>query len=379
MKICILTQPLHTNYGGLLQAYALQTVLKRMGHDVLTENRNDAKRKLSIIDRIKRIRILRIITGKSKYPSPTFDELQILTRNTGRFVKQYICTTSVADNNPVSLSEKYHFDAYVVGSDQVWRPFYSPYLQHYFLDFIEGQDVKRIAYSASFGTDVWELTPRQTTECAALLKQFDAVSVREDSAVGLCKKYFGVDAIHLLDPTMLLEKDDYISLAEVENEPHHDGTVMTYFLDRNAMKDVIATEVCRKIGGKHFSVSPKSQYSDVGSKGMDDCIFPSVTSWIKGFMDAEYVVTDSFHGTVFSIIFNKPFITIANRERGVSRFTSLLKMFGLEGRLIYSLDDFNVNLIDSEIDFEKVNMVRKSEQSKAFSFFASSLCSINKM
>lgn len=373
MKICILTQPLQTNYGGLLQAYALQTVLKRMGHDVLTEDRIDVKRKLSIIDRIKRISVLRIITGKSKYPSPTLEELQTLSRNTSRFVKKHICTTEAVVNDSKSLLERYNFDAYIVGSDQVWRPSYSPNLLNYFLDFTKDLSVKRIAYAASFGTDEWEFTPKQTAECSEFVRKFDAVSVREDSGVKLCKKYLGVDAVHLLDPTMLLEKDYYISLAEVENEPHHSGKVMTYFLDNNAMKDAITSEVCEKLGGGHFSVTATSQYLDVGPKHIEDCIFPSVTSWLRGFMDAEYVVTDSFHGTVFSIIFNKPFITIANKERGISRFTSLLKMFSLEDRLIYSADNLNDSLINKKIDFDKVNEIIKSEQEKSFRFLQNAL------
>lgn len=372
MKICILTQPLHTNYGGLLQAYALQTVLKRMGHDVLTEDRKYINR-VTFIDMVKRINVIRILFGKKKIYSPTDEVLRVISKNTESFIKKHIAITP-----PVYSSDKhelfgFNFDAYIVGSDQVWRPHYSPDLQNYFLDFVDGQNVRRIAYAASFGTDKWELTPRQTEACAALLKQFDAVSVREDSAVELCKKHFGVDAVHLLDPTMLLEKEDYVGLVEQENEPHHSGKVMTYFLDGNAMKDSVTSEICRRLGGKHFSVTPKSRYSDVGSKHMEDCIFPSVTSWIRGFMGAEYVVTDSFHGTVFSIIFNKPFITIANKGRGISRFTSLLKMFGLEDRLIYSVDNLNESLINKKIDFDKVNEIIKSEQEKSFRFLQNAL------
>lgn len=372
MKICILTQPLYTNYGGLLQAYALQTVLKNMGHEVMTEDRK-TNSDVTIIDKIKRTNAIRKLFGLKKIYTAHDKELKIIAKNTDKFIKKYINTTL-----PVYSTEKKElsalgFDAYVVGSDQVWRPRYSPYLQNYFLDFTKGQNVKRIAYAASFGTDEWELTPKQTAECSLLLKQFDSVSVREDSGVGLCQRYFGVDAVHLLDPTMLIEKEKYADLVEKEHEPHHQGRVMTYFLDRNEIKDKITAEVCKKLGGDYFSVTPKSRYMDVGPDRIEECVYPSVTSWLRGFMDADYVVTDSFHGTVFSIIFNKPFITIANCERGISRFTSILKVFGLENRLIYSLDNFNTEIIDCEIDFNIVNTIIKSEQEKSFSFLHSIL------
>ncbi len=370
MKICILTQPLHTNYGGLLQAYALQTVLKRMGHEVLTEDRKYSR---SFIDRLKSINAIRVLFGKERIITISDKDKKIMSRCTDEFIRKYISTTPPVYSCDKRELRNFHFDAFLVGSDQVWRPMYSPCLQNYFLDFTEGQKVKRVAYAASFGTDEWEFTPEQTAACSELAKQFDAISVREESGIGLCKNYFGVDAAHLLDPTMLLEKDDYISLVTQEQEPEHTGKVLTYFLDRTAMKDSVADAVCDKLNGTSFSVMPEKQYSEVGSKELSRCVYPSVTSWLRGFMDAEYVVTDSFHGTVFSIIFNKPFIAIANRERGLSRFSSLLNKFGLEDRLVFSSDDLTEELLKAKIDFDKVNSIRKSEQVRAFEFLEISL------
>ncbi len=85
-----------------------------------------------------------------------------------------------------------------------------------FLDFVKGQNVKRLSYAASFGTDKWEFTPQQTAICSPLAQKFDLVTVREGSGVKLCKDHLGVNAVHVLDPTMLLTKEDYISLIEAE-------------------------------------------------------------------------------------------------------------------------------------------------------------------
>ena len=206
------------------------------------------------------------------------------------------------------ILRKYHFDAYLVGSDQVWRPIYSYCLSNYFLDFTIGQHVKRIAYAASFGTSKWEFTEGQTTRCAALAKQFDAISVREDSGVVLCKKYLGVDAVHLLDPTMLLNKEDYIRLVEQEQIPSSEKKLMTYILDQSEEKQAIVRKISQTLSLSPNVVMPEKNFAQVGKKDIDQCVFPPVTDWLRGFMDAEYVVTDSFHGTVFSIIFNKPFV-----------------------------------------------------------------------
>jgi exopolysaccharide biosynthesis predicted pyruvyltransferase EpsI len=97
-----------------------------------------------------------------------------------------------------------------------------------------------------------------------------------------------------------------------------------------------------------------------------------VEEWIRGFMDAEFVVTDSFHGTVFSIIFNKPFISIANESRGTTRFTSLLKMFNLENRLIFSPEELNLDKV-KEIDWGNVNEILEQDKERAIFFLKRNL------
>lgn len=372
MKICILTQPLNTNYGGLLQAYALQTVLKNLGHEVVTEDRKYNNR-FTLIGWIKRINWIRTLIGKRKIYYPDDQEMKVISQHTGQFIKKHISVTGPLFSHDSREICNLAFDAYIVGSDQVWRPMYSPNLKNYFLDFTAGKNVKRIAYAASFGTDQWEFTPEQTKVCSELVKKFDAISVREESGVTLCREHLDVKAVTMLDPTMLLDKEEYINLVFSEDEAEHDGNVMIYFLDRTEFKDTITKEICKKLNGRPFCVTPEKQYSEVGPKGLYKCVYPSVTSWLKGFLAAEYIVTDSFHGTVFSIIFNKPFIAVANKERGLSRFISLLKMFGLEDRLVFSIEDVTEDLIFREIDFVRVNSLIKTEQAKSFSFLKESL------
>ena len=260
------------------------------------------------------------------------------------------------------------FDTYVVGSDQAWRPMYSPFLPNYFLDFTKGKSCKRIGYAISFGVSDWEFTSKQTKICKYLVKQFDALSVREDSAVSLCKTHFDVEAIHVLDSTMLLNKEDYIKLVEQAEEPVSSGSLMVYILDSTDEKTAILNQVAATLQLKPFEVMPADKLSEKTMNNLSACIFPSVTQWLRGFMDAEYVVTDSFHGSVFAIIFNKPFITIGNKGRGLTRFNSLFRFFKLEDRLIFLKADLTTEKIKSSIDFEYINKLRKVGVTNSLAF-----------
>lgn len=371
MRIGILTQPLFNNYGGLLQNYALQTILKKLGHEVCTIN---IKYK-EITHFHKYVSVLKRVTLRTLGQDirirvwPTRREAQKISQHTRKFVQKNIKTTDLITKKvDEDILKQYAFDAYIVGSDQVWRPMYSPQLPTFFLDFLEdNHKVEKITYAASFGVNDWEFTDAQTKEFGRLLKLFDAVSVREDSAVTLCRDRFGVDAVHLLDPTMLLDKDAYISLVEKEQVKESPGNLFSYILDSSSEKNKIVDTIANKFVLNAFSVMQPKRFSDLHRQGVDDCIFPPVEEWIRGFMDAQFVVTDSFHGTVFSILFNKPFISIANKSRGLTRFTSLLKLFRLGDRLVYSSGDFNPESLN-EIDWEKTNRIMEREKEKSIQF-----------
>ena len=374
MKIGILTQPLHNNYGGLLQNYALQQVLIRAGHEVETlDQQNKEYNRLHVYLYRQKMRLLHILLpnkySKVRY-QPNDDEQVIIRQHTNHFINTYInCSSSIHSFEDFkSVAQSRQYDAYVVGSDQCWRPCYNQFLSSMFLDFVKDKQVKRIAYAASFGTDQWELTQEQTAIASPLVQKFDLVTVREDSGVKLCKDYLGVDAIHVLDPTMLLTKEDYIWLIEQEKDPVSAGNLFNYILDPDAKKSAFIQRVAEEKGLKPFQVLPKYQQETRTKKNIknniEDCVFPGVTTWLRAFMDAEMTIVDSFHGMVFSIILNKPFWVIGNAHRGMTRFTSLLKIFKLENRLI-DVDSLNDVDINEPIDWQNVNVIlqQKREQS----------------
>ncbi len=370
MKIGILTQPLHNNYGGIMQNYALQKTLKDMGHQVWTIDREfyyPVYRKHASI--IKRLLLKPINRNAPMRVWPTKKEEEIIRQHIKTFIKNNIQTTEKINSTKklVQLHQKYAFDAYIVGSDQVWRPRYSPCLTNYFLDFVESErNVKKIAYAASFGVDDWEFTEEQTRECARLAKQFDAISVREDSAVELCKKYLDVDATHLLDPTLLLNKEDYLALINSVNTTPSKGNLFVYILDKDEKKNHIVNEVARQKNLTPFELLPKQFLIEANKNEIEKCIYPPIEQWLRSFFDAKFIITDSFHGTIFSIIFEKPFITIANEKRGLTRFISLLSLLDLNKRLVYPIK--NVENLTS-IKWNKINNILNIEKSKSYRFF----------
>lgn len=357
MRIGILTLPLHTNYGGILQAYALQTVLERMGHEVVVfDTPNKAylpplwKLPLSMTKRV-------LLKGLGKVDRIFIEHhinktRPVIAQYIQPFIDKHVNRKVIRKFTDLKSQD---YDAIVVGSDQVWRAIYFPMwgekqdIENAYLSFTEGWNIKRISYAASFGTDDWEYTNEQTLRCKALLQMFDAISVRETNGINLCKKYFDVDSVQVLDPTLLLNKFDYSMFFQNANTPKSDGTLLNYILDETEESKIIISDVAKQKSLETFSVNNPYEHDE--SKPLSERIKPSVEKWLRGFYDAEFVVTDSFHACVFSILFKKQFVVIGNETRGMSRIESLLKMFEIEDRLVTS--NFNVKTLPN-IDYNNV-------------------------
>jgi hypothetical protein len=379
MKIGILTQPLHYNYGGLLQAFALSERLKSLGHDPVIISRERSRsswiRYKGYVLKNKILQnkaVLRLLLNKH--------QRRVITEETEAFKKKYISNRTkliTRDKEMYKLIDE-GFDAYIVGSDQCWRPRYSPNIRNYFLDFAREQsNVKKLAYAASFGVDEWEFDEMDTVICRDLLSHFDAISVREETGIALVARYLGrQDAIHLIDPTMLLTADQYLAIIHQENTVPPDGNLFLYLLDKTDHKDQFVQEVANKMGLIQYDSMPKKRLGldDVNNFNAKDFAYISPVQWLRGIQEASFVITDSFHGTVFSILFNVPFIAVGNRDRGIARFSSLLKMFRLEDRLLSDLSGNAVRRANfTDIDWFDVNRILERERSKAINFLKSNL------
>ncbi|GGW22050.1 hypothetical protein GCM10007383_01330 [Arenibacter certesii] len=376
MKIGVLTQPLHDNYGGLLQAYALKETLQSLGHEVVIINRRGKER--SNFRKIASI-IKNKIKGTEPNPKTLLskEDKKIISQNTLAFRNKYIPNLSrpfTSDKDMKNLNSM-GFDAYVVGSDQSWRPIYSPSIQNYFLDFAKDEEkIKRLTYAVSFGVSHWEFTEADTKACATLAKKFDAISVREESGIHLVKNYLGAEAIHSLDPTMLLKTEHYLKITKAENVMNNDGDLKVYILDKTEEKQRLINSIESKLGLKQFEVMPNKRIQKDKVDKIEDYVYPNPAKWIKGYEDAKFVIADSFHGTVFAILFNIPFIAIGNNHRGMARFESLLKMFGLQNRLIIDPQNIDVDeILKTDIDWIRVNEILKQEREKALRYLKMNL------
>lgn len=359
MKIGIITQPLRFNFGCILQNYALHTVLKRMDHSPVTLDKPTYFQIYTprmIYKYCKRI--VKKMLGKKclVFRERQFNrECDVTCKNTRRFIDSHINKMEIADYNTLSNAD---YDALIVGSDQVWRPAYNDHVEDAYLGFAKNWNVKRIAYAASFGTNKWEYSRRETQRCRSLLKRFDAVSVRESDAVQICKDRFQVNAQHVLDPTMLLQKEDYESLIPKEEKPEDNAYILTYILDKKAEVLTLIKEYAKRKGLPTKEVNSRIQNP---SAPLEERIQPPVEDWLRGFRDAEFVITDSFHACVFSTIFHKQFAVFANYKRGYARFSSLLDMCGISPRFITSVDDFDkLERIDYNLVEKNLSEMRKS-------------------
>lgn len=362
MKIAILTQPLLANYGGVLQNCALQQVLTKLGHEPITLEKNPIQyiSHFRLILELPKRLFTKYILRKRKY---IFSEQKKnkLVENESRillpFIKKHINRVFVNSYENIDYKQ---YNAFVVGSDQVWRLKYNgDNLYNMYLSFMPNKvKIKRIAYAASFGSSEWEYNDKQTSMCSKLIENFDAVSTREIDGVNLCSKYLGYNnAVYVLDPTLLLNKEKYLTLCK-DIPTYDDNLLFAYILDINSET---ASKLNDIANAKGLTLKLVSAHHN--------CTL-SMEEWLAMFRDAKMVITDSFHGTVFSIIFNKEFYTLTNQSRGGSRFTSLLSQLSLSDRMFNTIS--NISIIDN-IDWSIVDKKLSILKEQSLNFIKTNL------
>ena len=350
MKIGILTLPLHTNYGGILQAYALYNTLQDLGHEVsLIDGKmyevTSLREKLSVA----KWQILKWLGFyKKRHPQLELrDKMEVLIPFIQKYIPRQIPLQRVHSNT---------FEAIVVGSDQVWRGLYSDQLL-YFLDFAKNWNIKRVAYAASFGVDNWEPSIDIANKCKSLLDKFVYVSTREKSGIKICNDILGCKAEWVIDPTMLLTPQLYKNIAYMGG--HDNGESKNYLLAYLLDNDKDKIQIVEELAAKHNLNIVNIGISETGQKVMP------VEKWLRLIAKSSYVVTDSFHGTVFSILFNRPFCVLQNNERGNSRFKSLLEFTGLTDRMC--------NNPTGNIDWQTVNTKINTERERCIEVLKNAL------
>ena len=365
MKIGIITYHCAHNFGAMLQAYALQTKLQNLGYEVnIIDYRPEfitSGYKLKIGNRNNKIRefIHFILTFKrSKKKFKIFVE----------FEKQYFNLSKrvYLTNRELELSFL-DYDAVICGSDQIWNMKLNGESTAYFLEFVNTNITKKISYAASFGT--YGLDEKYYNIISRLLSDFDSISVRELQAVEIMKKLSEKKVQHVLDPVFLLNKKEWEDIAIYDNtikEPY----ALIYVMEKNKYINDIAKFISSKLKIKVVCITTSLRRS----RGIDKNIaYVGPREFLGLVLNASIVCTNSFHGTCFSIIFEKPFISIAHSSLN-SRIESILNVFNLDKHLIKQL--FNTEEEFNEIiSLDKANIknVLESQKKKSIKYLIDSL------
>ncbi len=207
-----------------------------------------------------------------------------------------------------------------------------------------------------------------------LARRFSAVSVREESGVELCRRLWDVTAVRMPDPTMLLGPEEYAECLLPSNVLNNEN-IVTYFLDRDDEKHAISETACElyDIEAYHL-VRPEVPSYRALRRSPEQFERPSVEEWLEAIRGAELVITDSFHGCIFSILFNRRFLVVPNSRRGTARFNTLLGLFGLTGRIVYNAEE-TAEALASTIDWKAVNARLAEERRRGRSFLRTHLSS----
>ncbi|GLU43208.1 polysaccharide pyruvyl transferase family protein [Allomuricauda sp. NBRC 101325] len=354
MKIGILTYHYSDNYGAVLQTFALSNILRNHGHNAEIINLIPKKNLNQTIRKFFKDRLT--------YNFKSFRQNHLICKPNKPIVYHELKTLNFSN-----------YDVIIVGSDQVWRKSYTQGLGYsYFLDFVPN-GTKKVSYAASFGLDHYEGSPNDIKIVSELLKDFDLITTREQSGVEICEKTFKVKADFVLDPVLLSD-----SIFEKFIDRSNQNTFVTqYLLDPTDQKVSFVKNV-----SKYFDIPTKINYKQSNKPitlfnsifKRSEETFPKVEDWINGIANSTFVVTDSFHGVAFSILFKKQFVCIINEKRGKTRMSNLLGILGLNhvGVSEKDLDTLKVNDI-TEIDYEIVNEKLSELRKKSLDYLLSIL------
>lgn len=329
------------NYGANLIAYSLSEAVKKVGYNPYIIDFDPFKE----FDPLERYRTIEFLNFRKKYlnMTPRFrnkDELNILTD---------------------------YLDMYITGSDQVWRKqITGANIETYFLDFAKGKN--KISYAASFGTNDFEGNEEETEDCKVLLKSFYNISVREEEGQKILSNRFGQESTLVLDPTLLLKKEEYEKLITETYDEKID--VAVYFV-MDHENTILNDKNFARLFPKKKIVNIKGNTETLGTTTIFK--YNSISKWLDGIRKCEYLVTDSYHGVIFGTIFHKKIICIGKKSKALSRFKTLFNNLkgNLESIIFSSLN--SVKSTETAINYEEIDANIEKLRESSFAFLQNSL------
>nr|BCB22839.1 polysaccharide pyruvyl transferase family protein [Erysipelothrix tonsillarum] len=374
-KIAIVTLYYNNyNYGGQLQAYAMQKVFSNNGYEAELI-RFELSRNKYILQRIKDLGVIKFsksVTRKLKYKymnsASNFKKGQIAKfKNFDIFMDSIPHTNRIYDEN--SIKEiKDDYDIFVVGSDQTWNPGW--WNDMLLLNFVDSK--RKYSYAASIARDT--LSDKENEYLKNSLSTYDGISLRESQAQKMVSKLMNLQVEHSLDPTILLSKNDW-SRQAIKPKIQEEYALIYMVGNSSGYKEKIY-EICKQKGLKVVSIAyAKNTYTETEELYSDEFIFDAGPSeWLGLFENASYVFTDSFHGSVFSIIFGKNFSIFERdnpneKRNGNSRIYSFLEIMGLQNRLLKS-ENISIDIFNTEnsVDFVDVGKKLNEKQTESLAY-----------
>jgi len=358
MRLGILTFHWATNYGAILQAYALQTYLQKMGHVVYIINYRPGRYKKFILKCFYTKRFWLI-------PDNVIDYIK--EKRLEVFRKKYFNETILYESLEELEKNPPKFDAYICGSDQIWNPSFTTNGEGgptpvYFLSFGD-KKVKRIAYAISFGCENYPGTAGKIAK--EYMPGLDAISVRENSGISILSKLGINDAQVLPDPTLLLESNDYSFDKVSDVSPKKRAFIYILRKENKIVRDIVG-----HIENEYSIERPNKAFN-----------IYSVEDWANSIKNASLVVTNSYHGMLFSIINHVPFTVILSEGKAAcmnDRFISLLNYLGLQKRALSKFDSKRFNsILDDNIDWGLIDTHVEVLKDRTRIFFKETLHGLN--
>jgi len=360
-KVILITTQDSNNYGSTLQVFASQKILEMIGYDVQIVNylrkqhqRNNEYTIWTNGDNAIETLLKRIIL------IPTFKKWKKVFWG---FMENNINLTAPFYSEKQLESHPPKGDVYCTGSDQVWNSTWNNGIEEpYFLKWVpEGK--KKISFSSSIGKSV--IDDKEKLIVKSFLQTYDAISVREDSAVRVLED-MGIESVHVLDPTLLLSKEFWITFSG--EKKIKDKYVLIYQLNRNREFDRYAIKFAKL--KKCKLVRFCTRYDQIRLPADRHVFIPDVNEFVSLINGAEYILTDSFHATSFGLNLNKEIICVYPL-RFNSRLDDILKDTGMQHRHLVSYEDFAI--ANNSTDFANINQYLQEERSKAFEFLRNAI------
>lgn len=363
-KIGIITYHHYYNYGTMLQAWALEKAINKVGYcaEIIDFKQDNSLSKIGMLKlRIQRADYYIKNIKKILYFLKTKPDFERRNRLFEKFYQYYIKvgkttykTIEELNNNPPI------YDAYVVGSDQTWNPYVAGRPEAFYLTFVKN-DLLKGSYGPSLAIN--SLSNEQSIFLKTRLEHFSFISCREKTGSLLLEKILNRHVETVIDPTLLIDKKEWELLFDKDEDKN--PYILTYFLGDNILHRRITRELSKKMGIRIVAIP--TTYLEIANKDITK-VFASPQKFISLIKNAALVCTDSFHGAMFSIIFGKNFYSFCKMNNQDiksenSRLYDALSDFGLSQRIISKVPDSIEN-----INYQKVETILENKRKKSYNY-----------